>query len=302
MQIASSQGHLQLFSNQFRSTVHSNPAGQSNSNMSSPLNASALLDNTAVRENLLAFVENFESNPSHDTPNTPAPTIIEMAPLNPVRSRLLVRFNRLQTLRSQSRMTSQGPPRTPLQSIASFIEKCQRRRISNRACQLSDTEGVCSIKTKPFISQDKKGIVGLPSLFDVGLMAELTDEDEFLGPMKRAILDNDVQTFSKQGLYIAQFWPVASVVDSCILIDYKLAIPFKLRSAILTRLRQSHPGQQAMIEAAEYIWWPYLNRQIVEGVRCSWNVQNLVRKRSRLKHLILRSRFHPSLLLMRSYN
>ena len=99
--------------------------------------------------------------------------------------------------------------------------------------------------------------MGLPSLFD----------EEFLGPMKRAILDNDVQFFSKQGLYVAQFWPVASVVDSCILIDNKLAIPFKLRSAILTQLHRSHPGQQAMIEAAEFIWWPYMNRQIVEKCR-----------------------------------
>ena len=82
--------------------------------------------------------------------------------------------------------------------------------------------------------------------------------------MKRAIQDNDVQSFSKQGVYISQFWPIASVVDNCILIDNKLAIPFKLRSAILTRLHQSHPGQQAMIEAAEYIWWPSMKCQIVE--------------------------------------
>ena len=95
-------------------------------------------------------------------------------------------------------------------------------------------------------------------------MAELTDEDEFLGPAKRAVLDNDVQSFSKQRVCISQFWPIASVVDNCILIDNKLAIPFKLRSAILTRLRRSHPGQQAMIEAAEYIWWSYMNRQIVK--------------------------------------
>ena len=78
------------------------------------------------------------------------------------------------------------------------------------------------------------------------------------------MLDNDVQPFSKQGLYVAQFWPVASVKDNCILIDNKLPIPFKLRSAILTRLHRSHPGQQAMIEAADYIWCPFMNRQIVE--------------------------------------
>ena len=107
--------------------------------------------------------------------------------------------------------------------------------------------------------------MGLPSLIDFGLLAELTDEDEFFGPMKRAILDSDIQSFSKQGLYIALFWSVASVVDNCILIDNKVALPFKLWSAILTQLHRSHPGQQARIEAAEYIWWPYINRQIVEN-------------------------------------
>ena len=43
---------------------------------------------------------------------------------------------------------------------------------------------MCAIRTRPFVSQDKKEIVGLPSLFDVGLLAELTGDDEFVGPMK----------------------------------------------------------------------------------------------------------------------
>ena len=118
------------------------------------------------------------------THSTPAPTIVHTAPVNPPRSRPLLRFNRIQSLRSQARRSRQGLPGTPLQSIASFNEKSRRRRISNRAHQLRASEGVCAIKKKPFVSQEKKEIVGLPSLFDVGLLVELTDEDEFLGPMK----------------------------------------------------------------------------------------------------------------------
>ena len=45
--------------------------------------------------------------------------------------------------------------------------------------------------------------------------------------------------------------------------DIKLAIPEQLRSANLARLHRSHPGQAAMMDASEYIWWPFLNRQIV---------------------------------------
>ena len=164
-----------------------------------------------------------------------------MAPDNPSRSRPLLRYNRLQVANTRGPRNRQRPPRTPLQSLADFLEKCRRRRFVIRARQQQWPLGVCAVKPKRFVSQDKREIVGLPSLFDVGLLAELTDEDEFLGPMKRAILDNDVQSFSKQGVYISQFWPITSVVDNCILIDNKLAIPFKLRSAILARLHQSHP-------------------------------------------------------------
>ena len=222
---------------------------------SSPINAFALLENTATTENLLNFVENFDSAPDGeqtntsapqsniDQPttsaphlNTPVPTFVEMAPDNPSRSRPLLRYNPLQVANTQGRRNRQGPPRIPLQSLADFLEKCRRRRLANRARQQQRPLRICAVKPKPFVSQDKREIVGLPSLFDVGLLAELTDEDEFFGPMKRAILDNDVQSFSKQGVYISQFWPIASVVDNCILIDNKLAIPFKLRSAILTRL------------------------------------------------------------------
>ena len=74
--------------------------------MTSPINASALLDNTAVTENLLDFATNLNS------PSTPAPTIVEMAPTNPPRSRPLLRYTRLQTVSNQARRNRQGSPRT----------------------------------------------------------------------------------------------------------------------------------------------------------------------------------------------
>ena len=47
-----------------------------------------------------------------------------------------------------------------------------------RARQQQKSQGVCSVLPKTFDSPDKKEIVGLPSLFEVGLLAELTDEDK----------------------------------------------------------------------------------------------------------------------------
>ena len=117
---------------------------------------------------------------------------------------------------------------------------------------------------KPLLSSSKKEIVGLLGLFDADLLAELTEEDRFLGPMKRAIKNKDIISFNKLGSYMAQFWPKAAVVNNCVVIDNKLAIPEPLRQAVLTRLHRSHPGQEAMMAASEYLWWPFMNRQIID--------------------------------------
>ena len=106
-------------------------------------------------------------------------------------------------------------------------------------------------------------VVGFPDFFDVDLLAEVTGKDQFLGPIRTAIINKDVQSFNKLGMYMAQFWSKAAVTNNCVLIDNKLAIPEQLRRAILARLHRSHPGQSAMMDASEYICWPCLNRQIV---------------------------------------
>ena len=116
---------------------------------------------------------------------------------------------------------------------------------------------------KPLVTPDKKKVVGLQGLFDVDLLGELTGEDPFLGQMRTAIINKDVQSFNKLGAYMAQFWTKATVVNNCALIDNKLTIPEQLRSVILIRLHRSYPGQAAMMDDSELIWWPFLNRQIV---------------------------------------
>ena len=116
---------------------------------------------------------------------------------------------------------------------------------------------------KHLVKRDKRQVVGLPGLFDIDLLGELTGEDQFLGPMRMPIINKDGQFFNKLGAYMAQFWTKAAVVNKCVLIDNKLAIPEQLRSANLARLHRSHPGQAVIMDASEHIWWPFLNRQIV---------------------------------------
>ena len=84
--------------------------------------------------------------------------------------------------------------------------------------------------------------MGLPGLFRADFLAELTEEDRFVGPMKRTIVNKDATSFNKLGSFMAQLWTKAAVVNDCVIVDYKLVIPEALRNAVLARLPRSHPG------------------------------------------------------------
>ena len=214
---------------------------------------------------LLSFVENFKlSSPNFRRPS-PRPS---------VRSRQVGRISRLDQVRQRNR-TRERAAKTRFFAARTVSRREGHNQLSEalRKCRLSrqgrahsaDKVGVYAINGgKPIISKSKKEIVGLPGLFDADLLAELTEEDRFLGPMKRAINNKDVSSFNKLGTYMAQFWSKAAVVNNCVIIDNKLAIPEVLRPAVLARLHRSHPGQEAMMSASEYIWWPFMNRQIVD--------------------------------------
>ena len=61
-------------------------------------------------------------------------------------------------------------------------------------------------------------------LFDADVLAELTEDDRFLGPMKRAIV-NKGTFFTNLGSYMAQLLTKAALVNDCVIVDNKLAIP-----------------------------------------------------------------------------
>ena len=56
---------------------------------------------------------------------------------------------------------------------------------------------------RPILSKSEKDIVGLPGLFDADLLAELTEEDRFLGPMKKLSSMKTLLTSTSSGL----IWP-----------------------------------------------------------------------------------------------
>ena len=48
------------------------------------------------------------------------------------------------------------------------------------------------------------------------------------------------------------------------MVDNQIAIPNCLQNPIRARLHRSHAGQLAMVDAAQYIWWPRMHRDIIQ--------------------------------------
>ena len=53
------------------------------------------------------------------------------------------------------------------------------------------------------------------------------------------------------------------VVDDCIVVDGRLAVPGQLRPAVLKRFHRGHPGPEVILEVSRYLWWPHMHKDIV---------------------------------------
>ena len=91
----------------------------------------------------------------------------------------------------------------------------------------------------------------LTKLFDRSLLAELISEDAWMDRLRRVIERNDRHSFELMGPYTNPLWHQLSVVDDCILVDNRLAVPEQLRLAVLKRIHRGHPGQEAMLDVSK---------------------------------------------------
>ena len=185
-----------------------------------------ILNSTAEQADLLTFVESFPIS---------SPNIRRPSPRPRIRPRQLNCISRLDQIR-QRNQTRERAAKTRFVATRTTIRKDGHTQLleAMRRCRLSKPGevntaakiGVLAVNGgKPLLSSSKKEIVGLHGLFDADLLAELTEEDRFLGHMKRAIINKDITSFNKLGSYMAQFWPKAAVVNNCVVIDNKLVIP-----------------------------------------------------------------------------
>ena len=128
----------------------------------------------------------------------------------------------------------------------------------------------------------------LTNLFDRSLLAELISEDPWMDRLRRAIeKKNDLHSFELMGPYTNPLWHQLSVVDDCILVDNRLAVPAQLRQAALKRIHCGHLGQEAMLDVSKYLWWPHMHKDIVNleeecrsCTRYGKNAKYIIRKKA----------------------
>ena len=88
--------------------------------------------------------------------------------------------------------------------------------------------------------------------------------DRQLGQLSKHILAKSREGFPRMGSYMTNFRDNASVTNDCITIDSRVAIPTCLRKAVMARLHRTHPGEEAMMDAAKYLWWPKMLRENID--------------------------------------
>ena len=124
--------------------------------------------------------------------------------------------------------------------LANFGTKRARRTTITQ--QQNQSVHSLEILKAPVVAKDQKSITGLVGILDSDVLSELTDEDASLYLMKRAIVNRDYEGFCRVDPYIKSFWHCAAVVDGCVVVDNRIAIPMCLRKPLLSRLHRSHAG------------------------------------------------------------
>ena len=120
-------------------------------------------------------------------------------------------------------------------------------------------EEVCSIQPPKGLGkrlqkqQQVETLDNLAKLFDKNLLAELTTEDTWMDRLRRVVERGDKQGFELMEPYTNPLWPQMAVQDDCILANNRLAVPIQLKQAVLKRIYRGHPGQEAMLGAAQYL-------------------------------------------------
>ena len=81
-----------------------------------------------------------------------------------------------------------------------------------------------------------------------------------------------------------------SVNDGCILLDNCLTIPNTLKEAVIDVLHATHPGSWEMTELGTRLWWPFINRDLLNKAKTCLPCTEFVKN---LKSIIPKTKWSP---------
>ena len=100
-------------------------------------------------------------------------------------------------------------------------------------------------------------------VFSSTLIAAMTNRDAVLREIRDCITLGDEQRCKAVSRQIHTHWNQLSVNDGCILLDNRLTIPNAMKEAVIDVLHATHPGAWGMTELAHRLWWPFINRDLL---------------------------------------
>ena len=91
----------------------------------------------------------------------------------------------------------------------------------------------------------------LEDIFNIQLIAAMTNRDAVLREVRDCILTGDDQRCKKLSKQIHAKWRSLSVQNGCVLLDNKLAISNALKDSVIDVLHSTHPGSWGMTELGQ---------------------------------------------------
>ena len=169
-------------------------------------------------------------------------------------------------LEAITQMVTSSPRGSPTKSIIEVDLTAEDDDLGPEVSEVQPSKRINKRQTQLESSVADMGDVesfSLLKLFDKTLLAELISEDVWMDRLRRVIERKDRAGFELMGPYTNPLWNQLSVVDDCILVDNRIAVPAQLRQAVMKRIHRGHPGQEAMIDVSNYLWWPHMHKDIV---------------------------------------
>ena len=148
-------------------------------------------------------------------------------------------------LSNQQSPSQQTPSTSPVKSPISF------------STYLSPDKDDCTTKVDPQIDK------AIRDVFSSTLIAAMTNRDSVLREIRDCIIQGDELRCKAVSRQIHTHWKQLNVNDGCIHLDNWLTIPSAMKDAVKDVLHATHPGKWGMTELANRLWWPFINRDLL---------------------------------------